>query len=159
MIALCPGTFDPITNGHIDIIKRAAKIYEKVIVGITEKSSKSLMFSIEERIELAKVALGKSENIIIAKFDTLVVNFAKEHNAGAIVRGLRAVSDFEHEFQMAQLNRKLSPEIETIFIMASTEFAYLSSSAVKEIAQFGGDLTNLVPSSVELKLKYRYSKQ
>lgn len=157
-IAVYPGTFDPITNGHIDIINRAAVMYDKVIVGITEESSKSLLFDINQRLEMVKEATASNGKVTVESFSSLVVKFAKEQGAQTIIRGLRAVSDFEHEFQMAQLNKKLVPEIETIFIMASPEFTYLSSSAVKEIAMFDGNIDSWVPKTVELKLKSRYSK-
>lgn len=157
-IAVSPGTFDPITNGHVDIIKRAADQYDKVVVGVVDSSSKNLLFNIDERLEMVKEAFDSNPKVSVESFDSLVVKFANKHNAKAIVRGLRAISDFEHEFQMAQLNRKLDASIETIFIMAATEFAYLSSSAVKEIAQFGGNVSTLVPKAVELKLKSRYSR-
>lgn len=157
-IAVSPGTFDPITNGHVDIIKRAADQYDKVVVGVVDASTKNLLFNIDERLEMVKEAFDSNPKVSVESFDSLVVKFANKHNAKAIVRGLRAISDFEHEFQMAQLNRKLDASIETIFIMAATEFAYLSSSAVKEIAQFGGNVSTLVPKAVELKLKSRYSR-
>ncbi len=157
--AIVPGTFDPITNGHLDIINRASNLYDKVYVGIAKDSGKKLLFNIDERVQLAKEVLAGNPKVAVESFDSLVVKFAKVQGANSIVRGLRAVSDFEHEFQMAQLNRKLDAGIETVFIMASPEFAYLSSSAVKEIAQFNGDLSNLVPQAVELKLKSRYSNE
>lgn len=156
-IAVYPGTFDPITNGHVDIINRAAALYDQVVLGIAKDSSKTLAFNKEERLSMVKEVVAGNSKIIVESFDSLVVKFARKHQARAIVRGLRAVSDFEHEFQMAQLNKKLAPEIETLFIMASPEYAYLSSSAVKEIAEFGGDISNLVPQAVELKIKSRYS--
>lgn len=158
-IAVYPGTFDPITNGHLDVINRAAALYDNVVLGISEKSSKTLAFDINERLSMVKEAVSDNPKIIVESFDSLVVKFARKHKACAIIRGLRAVSDFEHEFQMAQLNKKLAAEIETLFIMASPEHAYLSSSAVKEIAEFGGDVSGLVPQSVELKLKSRYSNK
>ncbi len=156
--AICPGTFDPITNGHIDVINRAAKLYDEVFVGVATKSDKKLLFSVKERIDMVNKAVAGKPKITVEGFDSLVVRFARKHEANIIVRGLRAVSDFEHEFQMAQLNRKLASEIETMFVMASAKFAYLSSSAVKEIAQFNGDVSNLVPEAVELELKSRYAK-
>lgn len=156
-ISVYPGTFDPITNGHLDIISRSAKMYDRVVLGIAKESNKSLAFDIDERLAMVKEAVAHDSKILVESFDTLVVKFATKHKASVIVRGLRAVSDFEHEFQMAQLNKKLAPDIETLFIMASPEYAYLSSSAVKEIAQFGGNIINLVPQAVELKLKSRYS--
>jgi len=157
--AIYSGIFDPITNGHLDVINRAAKLYDQVTVAIAKESNKQLLLSIEERVELVKAAVADNPKISVESFDSLVVKFARKQGASAIIRGLRAVSDFEHEFQMAQLNRKLDAEIETVFIMASPEFAYLSSSAVKEIAAFNGDIGTLVPKAVELKLKSRYSSE
>ncbi len=156
--AVCPGTFDPITNGHVDVINRAAELYDEVFVGITTKSDKNLLFDAEERIKMVEEAVGDNPKIQVKSFDSLVVKFARENGANIIIRGLRAVSDFEHEFQMAQLNKKLADEVETMFVMANARFAYLSSSAVKEIAQFSGDVSSLVPQAVELKLKSRYAK-
>ena len=156
--AVCPGTFDPITNGHVDVINRAAELYDEVFVGVTTKSDKNLLFDAEERIKMVEEAVGDNPKIQVKSFDSLVVKFARENGANIIIRGLRAVSDFEHEFQMAQLNKKLADEVETMFVMANARFAYLSSSAVKEIAQFSGDVSSLVPQSVELKLKSRYAK-
>ncbi|TET55012.1 MAG: pantetheine-phosphate adenylyltransferase [Actinobacteria bacterium] len=156
-IAVYPGTLDPITNGHLDVINRALNMYEKVILGIAEKSNKELLFSINERVDMAKAAVGDNPKLVVERFNGLVVKFARKLNATSIVRGLRAVSDFEHEFQMAQLNRKLDAKIETVFIMASPEYAYLSSSAVREIASFQGEVSDLVPKKVELNLKSRYS--
>ncbi|HDZ86255.1 hypothetical protein LCGC14_0753330 [marine sediment metagenome] len=156
--AVCPGTFDPITNGHVDVINRAAELYDEVFVGVTTKSDKNLLFDAEERIKMVEEAVGDNPKIQVKSFDSLVVKFARENGANIIIRGLRAVSDFEHEFQMAQLNKKLADEVETMFVMANARFAYLSSSAVKEIAQFSGDVSSLVPQSVELKLKSRYAR-
>jgi len=156
--AVCPGTYDPITNGHVDVINRAAELYDEVFVGVATKSDKNLLFDAEERIKMVEEAVAGNSKIKVKGFDTLVVKFARENGANIIIRGLRAVSDFEHEFQMAQLNKKLADEVETMFVMANARFAYLSSSAVKEIAQYKGDVSNLVPQAVELKLKSRYAK-
>lgn len=147
-IVVCPGTFDPVTNGHLDIIYRAAKIADKVIIGVAENSSKKLLFTLEERINFIKSEIDEKDDIMVESFDSLVVKFAGKHKAQTIVRGLRAVTDFEHEFQMAQLNKELAPNIETLFIMAKPEYGYLSSSAVKEIALYGGDVSGLVPEMV-----------
>ncbi|MDI6822117.1 MAG: pantetheine-phosphate adenylyltransferase [Actinomycetota bacterium] len=151
-VAVCPGSYDPITTGHLDIIERALNLYDKVVVGIAKSPPKKPLFSLEERIRFATNATSGMKNVVVDTFDTLVVEFARKHNAHVIIRGLRAVSDFEHEFQMAQLNRKLDPTIETLFMMASPECAYLSSSAVKEIAEYGGCVKGLVPSEVEESL-------
>lgn len=150
---VCPGTFDPVTNGHLDIIYRASSLSEKVIIGVARDSDKKLLFSLEERINLIENEIKGKDGIMVESFDSLVVKFAGNKNAEAIVRGLRAVTDFEHEFQMAQLNKELKDDIETIFIMAKPEYGYLSSSAVKEIACYGGDISKMVPSSVERALK------
>lgn len=147
-IAVVPGSFDPITIGHLDIIKRVAKLYDKVIVGIVVNPNKKALFSIEDRVKMVKEAVVDIKNIEVDSFDGLLVEFVKMHGARVIIRGLRAVSDFEREFQMAQLNRKLNPDIETTFMMASPEYAYLSSSVIKEIAIYGGDVSELVPPHV-----------
>lgn len=158
-ITVCPGTFDPVTLGHIDIILRAKANADKLIVGVAEANdSKKLLFSLEERIDFLKSALSDKNDIIVESFDSLVVKFARKYKASAIVRGLRAVSDFEHEFQMAQLNKELAPEIETVFIMAKPEYGYLSSSAVKEIALYGGDVSNWVPETVKKALEVKAVK-
>lgn len=152
-IAICPGSFDPVTEGHLDVIVRASKMYEKVVVGVADNIQKRPLFTPEERTAMLRQALKGTDNVEVEAFDDLLVSFAKKHKATVVIRGLRAVSDFEHEFQMAQLNRKLSPEIETVFIMASPAYAYLSSSAVREIAKYGGCLAGLVPPNVEEPLK------
>lgn len=151
-VIVCPGTFDPVTNGHIDVIRRAQSLADKVIVGVAEESSKDLFFNLEERINFIKQEINEND-IIVEYFDSLVVKFARKHKASAIVKGLREVSDFEHEFQMAQLNKELAPEMETVFIMAEPKYGYLSSSAVKEIALYGGSVRNMVPLNVEKALK------
>lgn len=157
-VAVCPGTFDPITTGHLDIIERAANLYEKVVVGVAENPAKKPLFTFEERLEFVKEALAGHKNVEVESFDCLLVEFARKYQAQAIIKGLRAVTDFEHEFQMAQLNRKLDQTIETLFIMASPQFAYLSSSAVKEIAAYGGCVEGLVPAGVEESLRQRAKK-
>lgn len=153
VIAVVPGSFDPITAGHLDIIKRACDIYDKVIVGVVVNPGKRPLFTLEERVKMVKEEVAWNQSIEVDSFNGLLVEFVKMHSARVIIRGLRAVSDFEHEFQMAQLNRRLSPEIETIFMMASPEYAYLSSSIVKEIAQYGGDVSGLVSPNVEALLR------
>ena len=152
--AIYPGSFDPVTNGHIDIIKRAAKVVDVLIVGVLNNKSKTPLFSVQERVkmlddvakELAKEGIN---NIRVMTFDGLLVNFANQIDANVIVRGLRAVTDFEYEFQMAQTNRKLNPNVETLFLTTSVEYSYLSSSTVREVASFGGDITQFVPDFVE----------
>ncbi|MCL6473275.1 MAG: pantetheine-phosphate adenylyltransferase [Firmicutes bacterium] len=153
MIAVVPGSFDPITAGHIDIINRAAKLYDKVIVGVVVNPSKTPLFSLEERVKMVIEALNNKDKIEVDSFNGLLVDFVQMHGARVIIRGLRAVSDFEHEFQMAQLNRRLCPDVETVFVMASPEYAYLSSSVVKEIARYRGNVDGLVPPNVIKSLR------
>ncbi len=145
-IALYPGSFDPCTNGHLDIIKRASAVFDKVIVAVLCNSSKNPLFSAQERVELIEKATKNIENIEIISFSGLLVDCMKEHGANIVIKGLRAVSDFEYEFQMALINRKLCEDFETLLMPASTEYMFLSSSIVKEIASYDGDLTGLVPS-------------
>ena len=147
-IAMCPGSFDPITNGHLDIIKRSAEIFDKVIVAVSLNSSKNHMFSVDERMDMVKSVVSNIPNVEVSTFTGLLVDYAKKQNANVIVKGLRAVSDFEYEFQMALINKKISGDIETMFMMTSQEYSYLSSSIVKEIATLGGDLSDLVPQNL-----------
>lgn len=144
-IAIVPGSFDPITNGHIDIIKRTAALFDVVYVSILSNSTKSPLFSVEERIDLIKRTTKGLDNVKVDSFTGLLVDYARERNAKFIVKGLRAVSDFEYEFQMSLTNKQLAPEIETFFITTNTKYAFLSSSIVKEVAKYGGDLTGMVP--------------
>ncbi len=144
-IAVYPGSFDPMTNGHLDIIKRAAKTFDKVYVAILNNSAKTPAFPLSQRIDWLKRATKELDNVEIDSFSGLLVNYANEKNANIIIKGLRAVSDFEYEFQMALTNRALSPNIETMFLMTNGKYSYLSSSIVKEIARFGGSLNGLVP--------------
>jgi pantetheine-phosphate adenylyltransferase len=153
-----PGTFDPITNGHIDLVERASKLFDKVIIGIASSRQKSPLFSIEERIYLASECLGHVPNVRIYGFDSLLVNFVKKCNADAIMRGLRAVSDFEYEFQLANMNRALSPEIESIFLTPSEKFSYISSSLIREICSLKGDVSQFVPPNVAEALADRLQK-
>jgi pantetheine-phosphate adenylyltransferase len=158
VIAVCPGSFDPVTNGHIDIIERASKVFDHVIVAVAQNYSKTPLFTVEERIHLLEESLSHLEKIEVDKFDGLLVKYARKRGAGAIIRGLRAVSDFEYEFQMASMNRKLDDRVETVFIMTSNEYAFLSSSTIKEVAQLGGCIRNLVPNVVEEALKGKLKK-
>jgi pantetheine-phosphate adenylyltransferase len=153
--AICPGSYDPVTLGHIDIIERAALVFDTVIVGVVNQPvrKQKTLFDAEERCSFLADAVEKLGNVQVKAFDTLLVDFARQHSASAIVKGLRAISDFEYEFEMNQLNRKMAPEIESIYMMASPQFSFLSSSGVKEIAMFGGDLTELVPPAVADRLK------
>lgn len=146
-IAVYPGSFDPVTNGHLDIIKRASRIFEKVYVAILTNSSKSPMFTVEERMDMIRRSVEAKEltNVVVSSFDGLLVDFVAENNANVIIKGLRAVSDFEYEFQMALMNHKLLKDVETLFMMTSNKYSYLSSSIVKEVARYGGNLDGLVP--------------
>jgi pantetheine-phosphate adenylyltransferase len=158
--AIYPGTYDPVTNGHVDVIARAARIFDRVVVGVVgTPQHKSPLFSVEERVVLLKDALeGAAENVEIDIFRELVVEFARRWEAKVIVKGLRVVSDFEWEFQMNQLNRHLAPEIETVYVMASPQVSFVSSSGVKEIASFGGNVEELVPKGVAARLKEMFPK-
>ena len=153
-----PGTFDPITNGHIDLVERASKLFGKVVIGIASNRQKSPLFTIEERIQLAKECLMHIPNVEIYGFNSLLVDFVEQCNADAIMRGLRAVSDFEYEFQMANMNRALSPEIESIFLTPSEKFSYISSSLVREISSLKGDVSQFVPANVAEALADRLQK-
>lgn len=143
-----PGTFDPITNGHIDLVERSAKLFGKVVIGIAASQRKGPLFTVEERIELASEALQHLPNVEIRGFDYLLVNFVKDCKADAVMRGLRAVSDFEYEFQLANMNRALAPDIESIFLTPAERFSYISSSLVREISSLDGDVSNFVPVNV-----------
>ena len=155
-IAVCPGSFDPATNGHIDIIKRSAALFDKVIVAVVHNPSKYSLFTLEERMELLKRTCGSIENVEIDSFSGLLMDYVKSKNANVIVRGLRAVSDFEYELQMALMNKKLSPEVETVFMMTNSKYSYLSSSLVKEVASLGGCIKGLVPEIIEEELHKRF---
>lgn len=152
-----PGSFDPITNGHLDVINRAATLFDEVVVAVAFNEQKQGLFSAEERLALLREVSGAMPNIRIAQFDGLLMDFARKEGATAVVRGLRAVSDFEFEFQMALMNRKLEPQIETIFLMPAEKYTYLSSRIVKEIARLGGDVSSFVPVSVAKALRDRFA--
>jgi pantetheine-phosphate adenylyltransferase len=158
--AICPGTYDPVTNGHLDIINRAARVFDRVVVGVVRQPPRkeSTVFTPEERKSFLENATSELDNVEVEIFSVLLVEFAREHGASAIVKGLRAISDFEYEFEMNQLNRKLAPELETIFIIASPEYSFLSSTGVKEMATFGGDVGDLVPPGVASALGERLGK-
>jgi pantetheine-phosphate adenylyltransferase len=153
--AVCPGSYDPVTFGHLDIIGRAANVFERLVVGVVNQPvrKQSTLFSAEERVSFLESEVTEYRNVQVKPFDTLLVDFAREHGAKAIVKGLRAISDFEYEFEMNQLNRKMAPDIESIYLMAAPQFSFLSSSGVKELAMFGGDISGLVPDSVAARLK------
>jgi pantetheine-phosphate adenylyltransferase len=152
--AIYPGTYDPVTNGHVDVIGRAAGIFDRVVVGVVgTPQHKQPMFTLDERVAFLKEALADYENVEVDRFSELVVDFARKWDAKVIVKGLRVISDFEWEFQMNQLNRQLAPDIETVYVMASPQVSFVSSSGVKEIAAFGGDVSELVPAPVAERFK------
>lgn len=153
-----PGTFDPITNGHTDLVERACRLFDKVIVAVAASSRKGPLFSMEERVALANQALAHLNNIEVCGFDILLVNFAKQKKACGILRGLRAVSDFEYEFQLANMNRAIEPEVESLFLTPSDHLSYISSSLVKEIGSLGGDVSKFVPPVVVQALNQKYRK-
>ena len=152
--AIYPGTYDPVTNGHVDVITRAAGIFDRVVIGVVgNPQHKEPMFSLDERVAFLREALGGTENVEVDVFSQLVVDFARKWDAKVIVKGLRVISDFEWEFQMNQLNRTLAPDVETVYVMASPQVSFVSSSGVKEIASFGGNVDELVPESVAHRFK------
>jgi pantetheine-phosphate adenylyltransferase len=154
-IAICPGTYDPITNGHLDIIARTAELFDEVVVGVVNlpvRKGKTL-FGVEERLSFIEGATAHLGNVRAAPFSTLVVDFAHEQGAKTIVKGLRAISDFEYEFEMHQLNRLQAPDVDTLYLMASPQYSFLSSSGIKELARFGGNIEDLVPNGVAARLK------
>ena len=152
---MVPGSYDPVTFGHIDIISRVANVFDTVIVGVVNQAVRKgkTVFSTEERVAFIESEVAEYANVQVKPFDTLLVDFARDNGARAIVKGLRAISDFEYEFEMNQLNRKMAPDIESMFVMAAPEFSFLSSSGVKEMAMFGGDMSGLVPDRVAERLQ------
>ena len=151
---ICPGSYDPVTNGHLDIITRAAGIFERVVVGVVrDPQHKATMFSVEERVAFLQEALGGLDNVEVEVFSELVVEFARRWGAKTMVKGLRAISDFEWEFQMHHLNRNLAPEVETMYLMSSPQYSFLSSSGVKEVASFGGSVEEWVPEAVARRFR------
>jgi pantetheine-phosphate adenylyltransferase len=155
--AICPGAYDPVTNGHVDIIRRAAGLFDRVVVGVVrDPQHKSPLFTVEERVTFLEDALDDFENVVVDVFSELVVEFARKHDAKTMVKGLRVISDFEWEFQMNHLNRVLAPEVETVFVMASPLYSFVSSSGVKEIASFGGKVDELVPAGVAKRFAELY---
>ena len=155
-IAVCPGSFDPITNGHIDIIQRGAKVFDVLYVTVLNNSSKKPLFTVEERVRLIKETTSHIPNVKVDTFSGLLVDYAKEVNANAIIRGLRAVSDFEYEMQITSMNRVLDEQLETFFIMTNNQYSFLSSSIVKEVAKYNGNYSELVPPLVEQALKEKF---
>lgn len=158
-IAVYPGSFDPITSGHLNIVKRAARLYDKLIIGVLNNASKQPLFSAEERKAMIDEVTGDIPNVSCDVFSGLLVDFAKQNGASVIVKGLRTVADFEYEFQMALLNKALNPEYETMFMMTDTKYSYISSSMVKEVAKYNGDLNDFVPHNVILKIKEKLQRE
>jgi len=161
LVAVCPGSYDPVTNGHLDIIRRGASICDRVVVGVVNASLRKMapLFNADERIEMVQQAVADLDNVEVRAFDILLVEFAREMGANVILKGLRAISDFEYEFEMHQLNRKMAPEIESIYMMASPMYSFISSSGIKEMVRFGGDVTDLVPPHVAVRLVEALSSQ
>ncbi|MDX2501900.1 MAG: pantetheine-phosphate adenylyltransferase [Deltaproteobacteria bacterium] len=158
-VAIYPGSFDPVTNGHLDILQRGMKLFDKIIVAILTNPGKNFLFTLEERIDMLEVSTKKFSKVEIGTFDGLTVDYAAERNAQAILRGLRALSDFEYEFQMALMNRRLNREVQTIFLMTGMRWIYTSSSIIKEAAQFGGSITGMVPPIVEKRIKAKFARE
>lgn len=156
--AVYPGTFDPITNGHIDLVSRAAPLFERIVVGVAESPNKGPGFALSERIELARTTLCDIPNVEVRGFDSLLADFVRSVGGGVLLRGLRAVSDFEYEFQMASMNRHLIPEVETLFLTPAEQYSFISSSLVREIARLGGDVSGFVHPAVDAALKKRWNR-
>jgi pantetheine-phosphate adenylyltransferase len=155
--AIYPGSFDPVTNGHLDVVERARKLFDEVIVAVAHNDEKQALFALNQRLDLLRETVGKIDHVRVAQFEGLLVNFARAQRANAVIRGLRAVSDFEFEFQMALMNRKLESDLETIFLMPKEEYTYLSSRLVKEIARLGGDVSQFVPLAVAQALAKKFA--
>jgi pantetheine-phosphate adenylyltransferase len=158
---VCPGSYDPVTFGHLDIIGRAANVFDNLIVGVVNQPvrKQATLFSADERVAFIEAEVAEHPNVQVKPFDTLLVDFAREHGARAIVKGLRAISDFEYEFEMNQLNRKMAPDIESIYLMSAPQFSFLSSSGVKELAMFGGDVEGLVPDRVAVRMQEEFKRE
>ena len=152
-----PGTFDPITNGHVDLVERAAKLFERVVVAVATSEKKTPLFSLEARVELAQTALGHVSAVEVVPFNGLLIDFVRQYDSHCVLRGLRAVADFEYEFQLANMNRALKPDFESVFLTPSENLAYISSSLVREIASMGGDITPFVATNVAEALKNKFS--
>lgn len=158
-IAIYPGTFDPITNGHLDLVRRAVRIFDEVIIAVAPSQKKLPLFTIRERLRMIRSSIRGLRKARVETFDGLLVDYVRERKGNAILRGLRAISDYEYELQMAHMNRRLNTNIETVFMMPSEEFSFLTSSIVKEVASFGGSVTGIVPQAVEAALKERFKKR
>jgi len=157
-LAIYPGTFDPITNGHLDLVQRGLRMFDHIIVAVAEGSFKKTLFTVEERLEMIRDALGKKPNVTIDSFQGLLVDYAKSQNARVVLRGLRAVTDFEYEFQMAMMNRRLEPDVETVFLMTGLRWVFLSSGILKEAAVHGGNIEGMVPEFVYRKRKEKFGR-
>jgi pantetheine-phosphate adenylyltransferase len=157
-VIIYPGSFDPPTNGHIDLISRASRLFDKVIVAVLRHDAKQPLFRVEERLEMLRESIGNLENVQVDSFDGLLVDFARRKGARLLLRGIRAISDYEYELQMALMNRKLDPEMETVFMLPAGAYSYLSSRLVKEVVRLGGDIHELVPPAVEQRLKAKASQ-
>lgn len=153
-----PGSFDPVTNGHLDIIRRSASLVDELIVGVLNNNAKTPLFSVEERVKMLKEVTKDMPNVRVIPFEGLLIDFAKKMDAKMIVRGLRAITDFEYELQMAQTNHKLAPDLETTFLTTSLEYSFLSSTIVKEVASFGGDISQFVPKVIENRVREKMNK-
>ncbi len=157
-IALYPGSFDPLTNGHIDLVARAARLFDNLILAVVHNPAKNPLFSVEERIEMLREVAAKYENVEVDSFQGLLVNYAQRRNATVLIRGIRAISDYEYELQMALMNRRLQPELETVFLMASEAYSFVSSRMVKEVYSLGGDVSGLIPATTLERLRLRMKK-
>ena len=158
-VGIYPGSFDPVTNGHLDVIRRSSKMVDELIVGVLNNNAKMPLFSVEERVRMLEEVTKDIPNVRIYPFDGLLIDFAAKMEAGVVIRGLRAITDFEYELQMSQTNHKLNPDVETIFLTTSIEYSYLSSTTVKEIASYGGDITQFVPEAVVGKLEQKMKEK
>jgi pantetheine-phosphate adenylyltransferase len=158
IVAIYPGSFDPVTNGHLDLIARGSRVVERLIVAVLRNESKQALFSVDERVEIVQEVIRPFANVEVASFDGLLVDYAASRGANLILRGIRAVSDYEYELQMALMNRRLRPELETAFLMAGEAYSFLSSHLVKEVVSLGGDVSGLVPPAVEAELKARFER-